>query len=214
MARVARVRLAIAGVLNHHPFGAGGTLNVDEGAGTKDGAITYTQPPTGVTVGADSTVASTGRCFVGARPSHGSPSLGPLHLLGSEFASLRVADLGRFGTVSIGERGRISGGVLTSELTAVGEYRVPVVRGMGPLRETITVSRDGSMVGVGRYTLTRSRGRPISVRYIHYYRPARPNHRLFARLHGKSFVLRASITVRVRGRTLEYHSRSTISPAR
>ncbi len=208
------VDLTISGVLNGRPFGARGRLRVDSCTGTKDGTITYSTPPAGVTVGPDSTIASTGRCFVGARPSGAARMNGPMKLLGREFVSLRVTSLGRYGNVSISERARITRGVLRSELTALGEYRIPVVRGMGPLRETIRVEGDGTLVSSGRYTLLRPHGRPIHVRYLHFYHPTNPDRRLFGRWRGRTFVLRASISVRVRGRTLVYHSGSTISPPR
>lgn len=208
------VNLTVSGVLNGAPLAATGTLTVDAGAGTKDGTVVYETTPGAVAPGPDCTVFSTGRCFVGARKLGRTPFVGPLELLGREFVSMRVTRLGRFGTVSISENGSIERTTLRSELTTVGEYRGPRTRAMGPLRETIRVLGNETLSASGRYSLIPSRGRPIPATYVQFYRPLRPNHRLFARLQGTAFLLRAELSTSVRGKTLHYHSRSTIAPVR
>lgn len=206
------VELSVTGVVNGAPLSARGTLNVDARAGTKEGTIHYSRTPGAVAPGPDCTPMTTGRCFIGARRLGRAPWVGPIELLGRDFVSLRVTRLGRYGTYSIAENASCVGSVLRSELTAIGEYRGPKVRAMGPLRETIRVTRDGTLETAGRYTLIPARGSPVRADYTHFYRPARPDRRLFARLEGTSFLLRARIDTSVRGKDLHYRSESTISP--
>lgn len=206
------MELSVTGFVNGDTVVASGTLEVDAAAGTKEGTIVYEVTPAGLVPGPECTMMATGKCFVGALRVGGGPFVSPIDLLGGDFVSMRVTRLGRFGTVSISENGQLSDSVLRSDLTVVGEYRVPRTRGMGPLRETITVSGDGTLSSKGRYTLIPVRGRPIRADYVHFYRALRPNRRLFARLDGKKFLLRAEITASIRGRNLRYRSVSTIAP--
>ena len=209
MAGPSSVEVSVSGTLNGSQFSAGGTLTVDGDAGTKSGTLVYNPPPPAGAPGPDSIVFSTGKCFVGARHVGDRAFVGPLELLGSEFVSLRLTNLGRYGTVSVSERGRMVGNVLRTELTTVGTFRVPPGLRLGPLREVITVSDDGTMVGAGRYSYVRGRGRAIPVRYAHFYRSFRP-HRSFSRYAGRSFLLRAEITTDVRRGSMKYHSDSSI----
>lgn len=213
MAGPSTVNVSVTGTVNGQSVNAQGTLTVDGTQGTKSGTVTYSQAqnPSGVTPGPDTTVLSTGRCFIGAKKLGDADFVGPLELLGREFISLRVTTLGRFGTISISERAFRVGRTLRSELTAVGEFKGPKVRGMGPLREVITVAGSDTLVSKGRYTLLTAR-RPIVVRYSHFYRSLHPDRRLFGRHLGRTFLLRADISPRLRdrGRTLVYHSRSTL----
>lgn len=206
------MRLSVTGIVNGRPLRASGTLAVDASAGTKDGTITYDATPGGVAPGPDCTMMSTGRCFIGARRLGGRSFVGPVDLLGRDFVSLRVTKIGRFGTVSISETGTLTDTELRSELTVVGDYRGPKTRAMGPLRETITVVDDGTLSSEGRYSLVPVRGRPIPATYTHFYRPLQPVRRMFARLDGTKYLLRAKITPSVRGKALRYHSESTLAP--
>jgi hypothetical protein len=207
------VNVSVSGTVNGQPVSAQGTLTVDSSQGTKSGTVTYSPPqdPNGVTPGPDTTVISTGKCFVGAKKLGDGDFVGPLELLGREFVSLRLTTMGRFGTFGVSEKASFTGHTLRSELTAVGEFRGPKVLGMGPLREVITVSGADTLVTKGRYTLLTAR-RPIVVRYSHFYRALHPDRRLFGRLRGRAFLLRADISpkLRDRGRTLVYYSRSTL----
>ncbi|MGD0587321.1 MAG: hypothetical protein ABSA63_00785 [Thermoplasmata archaeon] len=205
------VEVSISGVLNGTTFSAKGTLTVDVTVGVKSGTVDYCSPaPKGVP-GPDSIMHTTGKCFVGAKHSGDKDFLCPFELLGSEFVSLRLTTLGRYGTVSVSERARFERGVLHSVLTTVGDFKVPPGLPLGPLREVITVGEDGTMVGKGRYSYVRDRGRPIPVRYTHFYRSSKP-HRSFARWTGRSFLLRAEITTKVSRGSLKYRSHSTIRP--
>lgn len=204
--------MSVSGTQNGQALSGSGTLSVDGSTGTKSGTITYSSPsptPAG-TAGPDSITIQTGKCFVGARHVGREEFVGPLELLGRAFVSLRMTHLGRYGTVSVSERARRVGDVLYSDLTAVAEFRIPRRRSLGPLREVITITGPDSMVGRGRYSYRAPGRRPIPVRYTHFYHSLTP-HRLFGRLKGRSFVLRAVITTSVRGRKLKYHSRSTIT---
>jgi len=206
------VELSVTGLLNGRLYGAHGSLTVDNVQGTKTGDIVYDPRPAGLAVGPDCTLCSTGKCFLGARPVSRGRFYGPLDLLGSEFVSIRSTQVGRLGNVSISERAVVDSGVIRSDLTAIGEYRVPNVVRVGPLRETIHVSGRESLSSEGRYSLVTKSGRRIPVRYIHLYRSLRPSRTLFSRLLGHAFLLRAEITPSWRGNTVAYHSRSTIEP--
>lgn len=210
MAGPKRVEVSVTGILNGRLFTAQGSLKVDDTQGTKSGNITYQPPPQGVAPGPDSTTMQTGKCFIGARHVGERRFVGPVELLGREFISMRLTTVGRFGSTSVSERARIVGDVLRTELTTVGELRVPGVRGLGPLREVISVTAPDSLTSEGRYSfLTARRGR-VPVRYVHLYRSLSPDRRLFRRQHGNAFLLRADISTKFRGRILSYHSRSTI----
>jgi hypothetical protein len=204
------VELSVAGLLNGLQFGGQGSLTVDTAEGTKTGTITYDPLPPGLTAGPDCMVVSTGKCFVGAKPTEGRGFVGPLDLLGRKFKSMRSTSVGRFGTFSISETGSYKGGVLRSDLTGVGTSRVRRVRGLGPLREVIKVTGPNTMVGEGRYTLLVGTRGSIPVRYTHFYRALRPDRKLFRRMRGRKFLLRAIISTKIRGRRLIYRSRSTI----
>lgn len=210
MAGPSTVELSVAGILNGLVFGGQGTLEVDITQGTKTGTITYDLLPRGLVAGPDCMMVSTGKCFVGAKPTEGRGFVGPLDLLGRKFKSMRSTNVGRFGTFSISETGSYKGGVLRADLTGVGTTKVREVRGLGPLREVITITGPDTMVGEGRYTLLVGKRGSIPVRYTHFYRALRPDRRLFRRMKGRKFLLRATISTQVHGRRLEDQSRSTI----
>jgi hypothetical protein len=206
-----RIELSVAGILNFEYFAARGTLLVDGEKGTKSGRVTYDPYPGGVGPGPDCTLFQTTRCFVGAKPEGPEPFVGPLELLGREFVSERMTTVGRSGVVSLSERTRFERGTLFTDLTAVGKFRVPYIRGVGPLHEIIKVADHDTLVSRGRYTLVTKTGRSIPVRYTHFYRALNPNRRLFGQLRDRVYLLSAEISTKARGRAVEYTSHSTVS---
>ena len=198
-------------MVNQAPVVATGRLRVDSRAGTKDGTVVYRRRPGPVAPGPGCTAMATGKCFIGARRIGRAGSAGPIEMLGQEFTSMRVTRLGKHGTFCVSESATIKEGRLWSDMIAVGEYHGPPTRGMGPLRETIRVLEDGTMESEGRYTLIPVRGRAIRVTYVHFYRPARPDRRVLARVRGRRYELKATISPDLRGRTLHYHSVSTLT---
>lgn len=202
-----RVELSVTGIVNGKEFSGRGTLQIGNPDGVKSGQVTFdsSPPPPG-----GPTVVGTFRCFIGARHVGREPFLGPLELLGRDFSSIRSTTTARSGSVSLCDRARMVGDVLRSELAVAGEIRVPVIRSIGPLREVITVSGDGTLASEGRYSYLAARRRPILVRYTHFYRSLRPDRRLFRRLRGQRYLLQANIWFQVRGRTVKYRSQSTL----
>ena len=201
------VEIFVTGVENGAPVRAQGRLKVDLKSGIKSGVIKFRR--NGKKPRDHSTTQfETGRCFVGGRKL-GRPFVGPLELLGREYVSVRSTRVGRYGSASVGEAARRVGDVLRCEFASVSDLKLPAITGLGPLREVITVVGPDSLVGEGRYSFLRSRGRPIPVRYTHFYRSLRP-HRNFGRAQGRSFLLRARISTRIRGYALHYRSVSTI----
>ena len=211
MSTPASVVVSIAGTINGTQVSGSGTLNVNSTTGTKSGTITYTSPPPAGSPGGASLPAGTTRCFIGAAHVGKNRFVGPLQLLGREFVSLRLTTLGRAGSVSLSETATLARGVLYSSLTVVGVLKVPVDRGIGPLSERITVHKDGTLISEGRYSLLPKRGRPIPVRYTHFYRSLKPNRRLFRRLRGRVYLLRAKVEIKARGRKrVKIHTTSTL----
>jgi hypothetical protein len=211
MSTPSSVALAISGTVNGTPVSGTGTLDVDDTTGTKDGSITYTSPPPPGTPGGDSMPAGTTKCFIGAKRPGKNRFVGPLELLGPEFVSLRLTQLGRAGSASVSETARLARGVLHSTLTVVAVLRAPAGRGIGPLREVIRVSGDDTLVGEGRYSLMPDRGRPVPVQYTHFYRSLNPNRRLFRSLRGRVYLLRAWVKSKAHGRKgVKVHTVSTL----
>jgi hypothetical protein len=204
------VEVFISGVENGVPVRGQGRLKVELRTGVKSGRIRFWPRPKRYKVDHHSTMPmETGRCFVGGKHVGGRAFVGPLELLGREFVSVRDTQMGRYGSASVSESARRVGDALRCEFASASTIKLPKVVGLGPLREVITVTGADTLVGEGRYTFLTSRGRPIPVRYTHFYRSLRP-HRSFRRLQGRSFLLRAKISTRVRGNTLYYRSVSTI----
>jgi hypothetical protein len=210
MLPLARVVLSISGIIDNKPVSGLGVLTVNSAGGTKDGTIIYTNPPPPGTPGGDSLPAGTTRCFIGASHVGKDHFVGPLELLGREFVSVRSTDLGRAGYVSLSELATRVGNELRSTLTVVGVLKAPAGHGIGPLSERITVHKDGTLVSEGRYSLTRKKGRPIPVYYTHFYRALRPDRRLFRRLHGRVYLLRATVKSSGRGKKVTVHTTSTL----
>jgi hypothetical protein len=210
MAPLKRLEISVTGLLNGESFRGSGTLSLDSRTGTKSGTLTYQSAPARLRSNADTTPYMTGRGHIGAVYTDPSMKVGPMELLGGEFVSTRLSKIGHYGTISVSESAVVSRDRLRSWLTFVGDVRTPAIAGMGPLREVLTVGPDGILTGTGRYSLRTTGGRSIPVRYTHLYRSLRPNLRLFGRLRGRRFLLRARIVVKVRGRSLDYKSRTTI----
>jgi hypothetical protein len=210
MLPLSRVVLSISGIIDNKPVSGVGVLAVDNKGGTKDGTIAYTSPPPPGTPGGDSLPAGTTRCFIGATHLGKDHFVGPLELLGREFVSVRSTDLGRAGYVSLSETATRDGSELRSWLTVVGVLRAPAGHGIGPLSERITVHKNGTLISEGRYTLTPKKGRPLPVHYTHFYRALRPDRRLFRRLHGRVYLLRATVKSSGRGKKVKVHTSSTL----
>ncbi|MFZ0830769.1 MAG: hypothetical protein WCB18_06430 [Thermoplasmata archaeon] len=210
MPALTSLALSVTGVLNGQSFSGNGTLSIDA-SGTKSGNIVFAGLPGGWQLEAASIVILTGRSHIGATPVlNPSTFIGPTQLLGAEFESFRMTTFGSYGTLSVSERAVVNGPKAWSQMITVGELKLPRVRGMGPLRETIRVSGDDMLVSEGRYSLRRARGRSIPVHYTHFYRTLKPNRRLFRRLQRAVYILQVKFDHKARGRTLIYRSQSEI----
>jgi hypothetical protein len=207
---IERVELSVSGVLNDRPFRVYGSVSVDNAKGVKVGNFTYDPPPSGVVMGPDPLLMITSRCFVGARWAEEKPSVGPFELLGREFTSLRVTTESRFGTVSLGESARLADRTLRSEIVGIGRLKRPAVRGVGPLRELITVGGNGTLVTRGSYSLLTGRDRKIPIKYVHFYQSSRPDLRLFRRNRGQTYLLRVTPRATVSGNKLRYETHSIL----
>ena len=205
-----QIELSISGILNGRPFRADGSLSVHADTGVKTGEFRFYPPPLWSGKGPSPTCVMTTRCFIGAKWVGPTPSVGPLDLLGKEFSSLRVASEGRYGSISAGETARMVGRTLHSDIQEVGNLRRPAVKGVGPLRELITVENDGTLIGRGSYSLLTGRRRGIRVRYLHLYRPARPDMRRFRTYRNTAYLLRVRFEMDKLGTRMRYTSRSTI----
>ena len=210
MVGLAKVQLSIRGLLNRTLINGRGTLNVNSETGTKAGTVTYTSPPPQGSPGGDTLPIGTSRCFVGAKHVGRDRFVDPLDLLGREFVSVRYTTVDQRGTASLSETARTVKGVLHSTLTVVGSVDTPALRGNGPLTERITVSKEGTLVSEGRYSLITKGRRSIRVRYTHFYRSLQPNRELFRRLDGQVYLLRAEVSTRRVGRTLVCRTISTL----
>lgn len=206
----AKVQLSISGLLNHTLILGHGTLTVDSTTGTKYGTVTYSSPPPQGSPGGDTVPIGTSRCFIGARHVGRERFVDPLDLLGREFVSVRYTTIGRRGTASLSETARTVKDVLHSTLTVIGRVATPALQSTGPLTERIKVSKEGTLVSEGRYSLITKGGRSIRVRYTHFYRSLKPNRNLFRRSDGQVFLLRAEVTTRRVGRTLVCRTKSTL----
>ncbi len=209
MLELTKIELSVTGIWNGRLFSGSGILKVNPADGTKQGAVVYDTTPPGAPDG-DTGPVATVRCFIGARHAGQKDFLGPLELLGRDFVSVRSTTVGRTGFVSVGETARTVRDVLHTDLTVVGNVRVPRIRGMGPLSEVATVSGDDTLICEGRYSFVTKGGRTIPIRYTHLYRSLHPNRRLFRRMRGQRFLLRSNTSARVRGRQVEYRSQSTV----
>jgi hypothetical protein len=205
-----QVELSISGILNDRPFRAEGSVSVNNATGVKTGEFRFHPPPLWMGEGPDPLCKMTTRCFVGARWVGPKPSVGPLDLLGKKFYSLRVTVEGGYGSLSAAETARIVGRTLYSEIVEVGRLKRPAVKSVGPLRELITVGRDGTLVGHGSYSLLSGRRRDIPVRYLHLYRPTRPDMRRFRAYRNTAYLLRAKFEMDKLGARVRYTSQSTI----
>jgi len=210
MAALERIELSVSGLLNGEFFRASGSVKVDETKGTKTTSLRFDALPPGTRVSHDVGIAGTIRGFFGSLPMGKTGFPRPLDLLGREFISLRSTTVGRYGTMCFAERGTVSGGVLRSELTLISGVRTPTVRGVGPLRDVITVDAPDILSSRGRYSLRTQSGRVIPVRFTHFFRSLSPNRQLFQRMRGRSYLHWAKISTEVRGRTLLYSSRVRI----
>ena len=212
MPTLRRIELVVHGVLNGQPLCAHALLSVNSKTGVKSGKVEYTCRPPRRRVRMEMVII-TGRCHIGALPDPTAPFVGPQELLGREFVSFRLSTVGRYGSLGVSERALFRGDTLYSDLNTVGELQMPPVTAIGPLRETITVVGDDTLVSEGRYSFARARGPPIRVRYTHYYRALHPNRRAFRRLQGAVFLLQVKFANKVRGSNLLYHSTSIIRRA-
>ena len=216
-----RIHVSVTGVLNGTYFSGWGSLIVDSTLGTKTGTIVYDPFPEeleGAIAGPDCVTILTTRCFVGAKLVGRERFPGPLDLLGREFMSIRSTTIGRRGIMNVSESARIRNRTLVTKLTGVGQYKLPKdLKGLGPLREVITVGDHQALTSRGRYSLQTKSGRSIPVRYTHFYQPLKPNARLLRGLRGQKYLLRATITVtpigKLKGkvRKIIYRSESKVS---
>jgi hypothetical protein len=212
METVTLVSLTVSGTVNDQQVFATGMLVVDESVGTKIGNITVSEPRGFSTVLPDCFSVPMPKCFVGAKPAS-RKVVNPLRLLGSNFVSMRVTDLGRAGRLSQTEHVSLAGHTLTSQQVVFGHVKHEPVAKVDQIREVIVASGWGHLTGIGRYTLVTESGKKIPVRYEHSYRTLVPNERLFHAHKNKKFLLKARLDSTRHGQVVSVRAKSTIDYA-